>query len=1225
MYLKRLELVGFKTFANRTEFAFNTGITAIVGPNGSGKSNVADAVRWVLGEQATRPLRIKRTEDVIFAGSTLRPRLGMAEASLTLDNTDGRLPLDYSEVTLTRRAYRSGDNEYLINKSRVRLRDLVELLLAANLGQNAYTVIGQGTVDAALSLHPEERRGLFEEAADIKRYQVKRQDALDKLAATEQNLVRVGDLVAELGPRLQSLQEQARRTHEHERLTGELRGLLAAWYGHRWQQAQVALAEAQVAVDEHQQQLSTGQFEAEQLRGRLSAVRARQQARRAALAQAQSDLALRRESAAALEREVAVATERVAALTPQQEDVAQQIATVEASLAAEQEAMSALEGEVTRLSTAAQARRAAVQTTEGELATRQAARRGLETQLATAQATAFNLAARLADQRNRLVQLAERRQELAQELAAKRQAAVAAETAAARAGEQMTTQRAQVTDLDGERQALTTARERLQAGVAESVRQQAQQEAALARLAAARQTLQTHLDLLTSLQDDEAPSCLTFRNGGHDGASAGAGYTAGVHTVLSVPLHGIVGTVGSLLQVPPELEVAIEAVLGTHLQDIVVERWADAVAAIELLQCSGGGRATFLPLDRVRGRELRGTRDELRGMRAEGQEADEVLGWAVDLVKFEPRYAPIFSYLLGNVLIVRSLVTPVTPVTLVDSSATVVTLSGQVFHPFGALTGGSPREPAAGGMLSRERERRELPAQVAAAEAAEHEATAALSAECERHRSLLEQLAETDRQWQALASRRETQAGELAVAERQAERQAQEAGWWRTLEKQLTTEAAALAGKEASIRQELAAAEAEHSTALAQATTWREQLAALATDDLAARLAESRTALALAEQAAGSQAARLEERRGRVAQLAGQLASSRTRLSDLAARAEALAAQAAAQQSNLTIARQEVAGLAAQLAPAAQEIAALEAEETSLGEQEAAARARLIELELARSRAALENQRAQDELASLRRQIEEEEIAVEEIDRGVLALPEQLRLQLNGLTREAVTLPPTPYPLAPDQLKRRLDQLRGQIRALGAVNPNAIAEYEEALSRYTFLTTQADDLQQAVKSLRTVIAELDELMRRRFEETFQAVAAEFKRYFTTLFAGGTARLVLTDPDDPQATGVEIIAQPPGKRLQSLALLSGGERALTAVALLFALLSVSPTPFCLLDEVDAALDEANIGRFCEVLQSLTQRTQFIVITHNRGTMEIADALYGVSMGEDSVSRVLSLKL
>lgn len=1218
LYLKRLELVGFKTFANRTEFAFNTGITAIVGPNGSGKSNVADAVRWVLGEQATRPLRIKRTEDVIFAGSALRPRLGMAEASLTLDNTDGRLPLDYSEVTLTRRAYRSGDNEYLINKNRVRLRDLVEMLLAANLGQNAYTVIGQGTVDAALSLHPEERRGLFEEAADIKRYQVKRQDALDKLAATEQNLVRVGDLVAELGPRLQSLQEQARRTHEHERLTGELRGLLAAWYGYRWQQAQVALAEAQAAADEHQQQLATGQSAAEQLRGRLSAVRARQQARRATLAQMQSDLALRRESAAALEREVAVATERLSALTRQQEDLAQQIATLEASLTAEQEAVRALEGEVTRLSAAAQARHVTVQTTEGELVARQAARRGLETQLATAQAAAFDLATRLADQRNRLAQLAERRQELAQELAAKQQAAVAAETAAARAGEQMTTQRAQIADLDGEQQALTKARERLQAEVAESVRQQAQQETALARLAAERQVLQTHLNLLTSLQD------------------AGAGYTAGVRAVLAARLHGIIGTVASLLQVPPELEVAIEAVLGAHLQDIVVERWADAVAAIELLQRSGGGRATFLPLDRVQVSETGRLGD--KETRGQGQ----VLGWAVDLVKFEPRYKPIFDYLLGKVLIVRDLQTalvtpftpvpPGTPVTL----ATIVTLSGEVVHPGGAITGGSPREPTAGSMLSREREWRELPAQVAAAEAAEREATATLAAERERHRHLLAQLAETDQQLQALVSRHEAQAGELAVAERQAERQAQEAGWWRTLEKQLAAEAAALASKEASIQQELAAAEAEHSTVLAQATTWREQLAALATDDLAARLAEARTALALAEQAAGSQAARLEERRGRMAQLAGQLASSRTRQSDLAARAEALSAQVATQQNGLTIARQEVAGLAAQLAPAAQEIADLEAEEASLGEQEAAARARLSELELAHSRAALEAQRAQDELASLRRQIEEEEIAVEEIAQSALALPEQLRLQLNGL-KEVAPLPLAPNLLnllpksadspllSPDQLKRRLDQLRGQIRALGAVNPNAIAEYEEALSRYTFLTTQADDLQQAAKSLRTVIAELDELMRRRFEETFQAVAAEFKRYFTTLFAGGTARLVLTDPDDPQATGVEIIAQPPGKRLQSLALLSGGERALTAVALLFALLSVSPTPFCLLDEVDAALDEANIGRFCEVLQSLAQRTQFIVITHNRGTMEIADALYGVSMGEDSVSRVLSIKL
>ncbi|MBM3135352.1 MAG: chromosome segregation protein SMC, partial [Chloroflexi bacterium] len=865
MYLKRLELVGFKTFATRTEFAFNTGITAIVGPNGSGKSNVADAVRWVLGEQATRPLRIKRTEDVIFAGSTLRPRLGMAEASLTLDNTDGRLPLDYSEVTLTRRAYRSGDNEYLINKSRVRLRDLVELLLAANLGQNAYTVIGQGTVDAALSLHPEERRGLFEEAADIKRYQVKRQDALNKLAATEQNLVRVGDLVAELGPRLQALQEQARRTHEHERLTGELRGLLAAWYGYRWQQAQLALAEAQAVADEQQQQLATGQSDAEQLRGQLSAVRARQQARRATLAQLQSDLALRRESAAALEREAAVASERLSALTRQQEDLAQQIAALEASLAAEQEAISALESEVTHLSAAVQAHRATLQTTEGELAARQAARRGLETQLATAQATAFNLAARLADQRNRLVQLAERRQELAQELAAKQQAAVAAETAAASVGEHITTQRAQITDLDGERQALTKTRDRLQADIAASLRQQAQQEAALARLAGERQAMQTHLDLLARLQDE------------------GAGYTAGVRSVLAARLHGIVGTVASLLQVPPELETAIEAVLGAHLQDIVVEHWADAVAAIEMLQRSGGGRATFLPVDSVRG-----TRDEGQGMRDEGRgtrnEVEGALGWAVDLVKFEPRYAPIFNYLLGNVLIVHSLVTPFTPVhpgTPVPP-VTLVTRSGEVVHPFGAITGGSPREPT-GGVLARERERRELPAQVAAATATEREANAALAAERERHRHLLAQLAETDQRLQALVGRREAQAGELAVAERQAERQAQEAGWWRTLEKQLAAETAALASKEASIQQELAAAEAGHRAALAQATTWREQLAALATDDLATRLAEARTALALAEQAAGSQAARLEERRGRVAQLAGQLASSRTRRSDLAA------------------------------------------------------------------------------------------------------------------------------------------------------------------------------------------------------------------------------------------------------------------------------------------------------------------------------------------------------
>jgi chromosome segregation protein len=869
MYLKHLELHGFKTFANRSHFIFDLGVTAIVGPNGSGKSNIADAVRWVMGEQSFSEIRVKKTEDVIFTGSATRPRMGMAEVTMTLENPDPwtqettdaerteeksgtkldpvteLLRSNPSEVTLGRRAYRDGGNEYYLNGSRVRLRDILELLARWGLAKNTYAVIGQGLVDQALSLRPEERRALFEEAAGIGLYQSKRQNAIDKLQETQQNLVRVNDIINEISPRLPSLARQADRARNYDGVVSALDEKLRLWYAFQWARAQQAAQETALREKSTRDILNARRASVQELAAQLAQLRRQGQELRATLAEARRARTQLEQTHATRTRELAVLEERLR-FTIQQRDEA--VAEIES--------------------------------------------------------------------------------------------------------------------------------------LTESKRNQEQQiQAATQKRIAKEQERNSITDKLSTAEKE-------LRELEHRAKNA--------ETILQESQPEIQALAKKLAELKSRLGV-----------------FEDGLRAASSLSVQA---------DRLTSFELK---------RAEAERAAE------------------------------------------SARASITEL-----------------------------------------------------------RAL------------------------LTIADR-----------------------------------EVASIRAEEQSARAGLAQWDAQIAA--------------------------RSRRAETTQHEVETLTAQR-------NELQARADE-SARALAQNDETTL-------------PTEAKLAELEKSQVDLEEQESLERARLAEFEESHNRAVLDAERSRAEIARLETEIEDDlasgrivseiKIAGDETNGATREtaiivnqdLPTQLRFQLGD---EVVALPVVTG--VPEGLEKEIRRLRNQLKYMGSVNPNAPQEYDELKARHTFLTEQATDAQHAIEKLNVAISELDQIMREKFQETFKAVNVEFTKFFTILFNGGTARLELTNPEDITATGIDVVARPPGKRSAHLAMLSGGERALTATALLFAILKVSPTPFCVLDEVDAALDEANVARFRDALRTLTAGTQFIVITHNRTTMESADAVYGITMSEDGVSQAISFRL
>jgi len=1116
MYLKHLELQGFKSFAKRTIFDFNAGITAIVGPNGVGKSNIADAIRWVMGEQSYKSLRARQGEDLIFAGSQGRARLGMAEAVLTFDNTSGWLPIEYSEVAIARRAYRSGENEYLLNGNRVRRREIVELLVKGGLSSNAYTVINQGLTDAALAMRPQERRTLFEEAAGITIYQSKRDSALRKLEATEENLRRVNDIIAEITPHLESLRRQAERAAEYDVASQELEENLKVWYGYQWQRQSAAFQEAKRVEKEKREALAGLQDRLRGLTQELKVFDSRQEELAQSLALWRKERDTLRQEQEGLLRGLAVSQERLRLLKRQEEEIDVELASLTRRSENQRLSVQELDLDSSGLS--------------------------LQDRLSRAQELAFQLATRSAELRSQLSQIRERERDLLKERDEEREA--------------LTALRLQVSHLEGivaeverEKRALEVERGAL---AQERERQKAALEASLLRqnrLQAQEEEVEARYQVLGKMRRGFARP-----------------------EAKAVSQEGVLGTLASLIEVPPPLEAALRAALGPLREGLVVQSWKDAERLME-------GRPILFPLDSIKAPQ---SPPPPRG--------PGILGLASDQVKSAPRFRHLLQALLGYTLIVEDLATAKRVHREDAAGFQFVTLEGELLTSQGALIAGAPQFEGLERALERE---------MTSLEEEKPHIQEELRGAKERHDRLLSEMRTLEKREQKVGERLRAKEGDLSEHKTRLGRLLQEVEWRQTIETKAGEELEQIRASIADLSLQVGESEAQEKDTLAALARLQERMATWGGEG-----EESMAHLAL-----------LKERKENLEQLEAQIEAKEARKRDLSQEIETLTEEVKVLEVRAEELSTRLATLQGLVEPAEEELTSLERKQRRQEREEAHLRDGLHRCEVEHSQAISEVERWKDRLAALQGQIE-----TDLEDLLVAPLPKQLTLDMDA---RLVSLPPISQ--IPQGLEKKIKRLKRRLRKIGPVNVEAPAEYEKIKSRHDFLTSQAEDLEKASRSLRQMIAELNRLMEERFQETFSAIAKEFSNYFTALFNGGQGRLLLTDPQDPSQTGVEIVAQPPGKRRQSIDLLSGGERALTGVALVFAILKAAATPFCFLDEVDATLDEINIGRFRDSLKALAQTTQIVVITHNRYTIEAADTIYGLSLGEDSASQVISLRL
>lgn len=1194
MYLRRLEIQGFKTFAGYTLFEFQPGITAVVGPNGSGKSNLVDAIRWVLGEQHPATLRCKRTEDLIFSGGGRRAPAGFAEVSLTIDNSDRLLPAPYNEVTITRRATRSGDNEYFINRQRVRLRDVQEV--AAPIS-GAYAIVNQGLVDAALNLRPLDRRRLFEDAAALSVYEQRRAEAGRRLRETNANMARCADILAELEPRLRSLKRQAALARSHRDLTADLHALLEVFYARLWRLAEAECAAAEESLHALEEALTARRSDLLAASAALHHVREQIHTVRDRIGALHAESSALHADAESFQRMLAVGHERIAALARQMEDQERTLRDLEHQRDAQRAEQETVAAQLADAEQRLEEVRQEYAVHEVRRAERIAAQAGLRQALDEARRHLMEAGTALGAVQRQMALLREHQERLMRERLAAQQALDAVQIEVSARRTESVEAETQVTALERE---LADASLHTEQAIAEVERCRRRRAATAETLESVRRQqveLEARLETLRRLHRSYA------------------GTFAGVRAAMQwAEAQGYTGfaLVATLLRVPAELETAIEVALGSRLQNIVVDRWEDAEAAIEALKRSGEGRATFLPLDTIRARSSGGSR-----VHGTGGQDNGVLGVASDLVEIDERYRPVVDLLLGRTLVVRTLTVARRELQRIGSGWTIVTLAGEQISAGGAVTGGAAVKES--GTLRRERELRELPRHlesiIRAVEQAQAQHTAASDAyvtaeqtarEAERHQRQVQRRLDQARVTAAQAQRAVDRAEAARLVQQQRVEQ---------IDAEMTT-----------LLERLQSLEVEHeelvqreSAARAQVDQIREQEEAQRVEDAAddEALASLRARRASAESDVRTARVLLQNAAQTLARIDDQSETLIERIGHLRrehqAQAEALTRAASSHQALL----EQIDALRARIDPAETELRTLEQQREDLEVQTQRLTGALIDAESAYNRATVEVQRARDHFDTLRERAAGDGI---DIEFAVQRHPEVL--QSGDL----------------DTLQQRIHELKLRIARLGVVNPLALEEYDEAAARYDFLNGQLHDLRAASATLNELIAELDNAIRTRFETTFRVVADEFERSFTRLFGGGEARLVLindnSDDDHDQngtntsniaSLGVEIIARPPGKRLQHLALLSGGERALTAAALLFAILKANPTPFCVLDEVDAALDEANVGRFRDALTELSEKTQFIIVTHNRGTIEVADTIYGVTMGDDGASRVLSLRL
>ena len=1182
LYLKRMELYGFKSFADKTELEFSPGVTAIVGPNGSGKSNLADAIRWVLGEQSARILRGTRMEDVIFAGSGARKALGFAEVALVFDNVDGALPVDFMEVAVTRRVYRSGESEFSICGIPCRLKDIQALFMDTGAGKEGYSIIEQGKIDAILGASSDERRAFFEEAAGIHKYKARRADAVRRLAIADACATRVRDVLGELSRQMEPLAAKADEARRFQECSQELASL----------EVSLALGEFD-ALEARRSELARAISEIDERLGKEGCLRE-------ALAE---EISRDREALASVEEERDRLQERAAALAAEIEKVDGRI-----SLARERERMRAAQAQA--LSETIEKDRQRLAACVSESAAKSARLAEISSELDAAAHELDSLQAEdsaLAERQRLCEQAAEKvKADIIEVLSA---TAEAKNELARMALEDA----AQARHLERQKRELEAALDELRDAESLAAREAARREelAGSVRLASAEiadleRSLGAARDRLKSLMVEHQEAQARVREASlqvealRRVASSGDWYTHGARAVLAAArrgeLAGVVGAVADCIRVPREYEHAVESALGQALSDIIVEGDAHARAAVQYLKERNLGRATFLPLDLIRPGEL--ARAEEAALSMGG-----VVGRASALVWCEDRVRTAVEHLLGRTVVVKNLDVAVRVARATGTRLKVVTIDGDLVLPGGAISGGSGRGKQRETPLALKRRLAELEQGLALLAAADNGAGLAVATTQEEISRLEKALEEARSRKQAL---------ELDVARSEA------------VHSQAVRDIEKARSKVRLLQEEIDSARTGDDSR----------------DELRRQLEEKRAHL----EAAGRDLAEAQ------AGLAGEI-------EEIARRREGIGREITGLRVKMASLTQEAAGLHEQVQTLdarardlAVEIEAREAElshvagtSRSAGDDIVSAAARLESL----SREKAEVDRALDSAKEARRELvrrvaqKESKLRlcqgeVEDLQKARTSLTVEeagLVEKVNHIRDELARL----YHLSVDEARaqaceisdredasRRARSLRLQIEALGPVDPGVIRVYEALRTRYSELASGLDDVLRARAFLGEVIERSDRESERRFRETLGAIRAAFGRKFTRLFGGGRADLVMTDEGTP-APGIEIVAEPPGKKLQSLSLLSAGERALAAAALVFALLEVRPSPFCVLDEVDAALDEANVARFTELLRDAASKSQFIVVTHRKGTMEAADALYGVTMEESGVSKLISVRI
>ena len=1176
MFLKALEIQGFKSFPDRTRITVGKGITAVVGPNGSGKSNISDAIRWVLGETSAKQLRGGgKMENVIFGGTQQRGAMGFASVSLVVDNTDRRIDVDNDEVTIGRKYYRSGDSEYSVNGQNVRLKDIYELFLDTGLGRDGYSVIGQGRIAEIVGAKSNERREIFEEASGIAKYRYRKNEAERRLASAEENLVRLRDILGELEERVGPLERESKKAKQYLELAERRKGLeVTLWVD--------TVQKARDTVREQQRKIEIAGADYARAGREIEAIDAETESTRAEIEHLITEADRCNAEIRAITEEIAGADSRIAVL---ENDIAHNDATI-ASLKEEigqsglgREAIAAEvrgHGEgiaaCERQAAAYAARTGELEALLEELQNRSAAsgeRRGVVTGRLNA------MAARITD-----LKVAAAGAASSVEAAKKRLAAAESEGAAnAALTRDLEEQKAEtdaflqdaverLTRLENIKGGLTLKVESRRGALAQA---DENEQKLLRAIEAARQRIAMLKDLERNMD----------------------GFQSSVKAVMKAAanrrLRGITGPVSTILSVKPGYEVAIETALGFALQSIVVENETAAKAAMAFLRDERAGRATFLPLDTVKPGSFNGRLPE-----------GAVL--ASSLVTYDEKYANIVSSLLGRIVVVDDINEASRTARALDYRNRVVTVDGQVVNAGGSFTGGSVSRSA--GLFSRKQEIDELKKKVEALEKqrdAAEEKTDRAKAEVD---ALSAELTATESEAITAGGdkiRGEVESGRIAAALSQA----------RAAGEMLSAERAQLAAQIAASEKAGADAAAEMEVLTRDSAALEEELRAISGSDdtfleTRTRLADELSDLKLKALAAQKD---IESHRAAIAQLESRTDESDARARQLAANIETLTAQNAERAAQIETIRAAIAG-------SRNEIEKRE-------EAKAGAVRRRMEKEGGITQQTARVRKITDEREALGREIarltEQKEQKDAEYEQTVAKLWEEYELTLSAAQELCV-----PFESGAE-LRRQVSEVRGKIKALGNVNVSAIEEYAEVSRRYEFLRAQVGDVETSKAELQKLIAGLSDEMRAMFSESFAAINRNFGRIFAELFGGGTARLYLEDEADVLGSGISIEVAPPGKIIRNLSALSGGEQALVAISIYFAIFGVNPAPFCVLDEIEAALDDVNVTRFAQYLRRISSETQFIVITHRRGTMEEADVLYGVTMQEDGVSKVLKLDL